>query len=86
MSSPTTSNCVRTARTHSSKVIIERQSKCSDHQAEKYITDAQGEADRFFNADFYFDPKNNKARETDFAEQKKRVNDDWDALRLILPR
>ena len=50
-------------------------------QAEKYITDAQGEADRFFNADFYFDPKDNKAREADFAEQKKRVNDDWDAAK-----
>ena len=50
-------------------------------QAEKYITDAQGEADRFFDADFYFDPKNNKARETDFAAQKKRVNDDWDAAK-----
>jgi hypothetical protein len=50
-------------------------------QAEKYITDAQGEADRYFNADFYFDPKDNDARKVDFAAQKKRVNDDWDAAR-----
>ena len=50
-------------------------------QAEKYITDAQGEADRFFDADFYFNPRDNDARTTDFAEQKKRVNDDWDAAK-----
>ena len=50
-------------------------------QAEKYITDAQGEADRFFDADFYFNPRDNDARATDFAAQKKRVNDDWAAAK-----
>ena len=52
-------------------------------QAEKYITDAQGEADRFFNADFYFDPKNNKARVNDFAEQKQ-PDRDWETLLMAL--
>ena len=43
-------------------------------EAEKYIAQVQGEADRYFQTDFYFDPTGNTAKEKQFADQKARVS------------
>ena len=59
----------------------------ADMRANKYLQDIQGTADRRFDANFYFDPIGNIAREEDWTEssnlasyeqQRETVNQDWE--------
>lgn len=47
-------------------------------RADKYLSDVQNTPDRFFNADFYFNPTGDKARVNAYSEQAKTVSEDWE--------
>ena len=49
----------------------------ADARANKYLDDVQKTADRYFDADFYFNPTGNIARSSDYTAQAKNVADDW---------
>jgi hypothetical protein len=53
----------------------------ADLRANQYLTDIQKMQDQYFNADFYFNPVGNKAREADYLNQAKMVSEDWEAAK-----
>ena len=53
----------------------------AEAKAKLYLDEINKADDRYFNADFYFNPSGNKSREADFIEQAKTVSEDWEAAK-----
>jgi|TARA_R100000482_G_scaffold69632_1_gene26279 hypothetical protein len=54
-------------------------------RSEGFLDQLKDTADRGFNADFYFDPKGDDARVSEYAKQKEEVASDWDKARFGTP-
>lgn len=50
-------------------------------KANQYLNQLRNSPDRFFDANFYFNPTGNKAREAKYAEQANTINSDWEAAK-----
>lgn len=50
-------------------------------RSKAYLDQLKASGERFFNADFYFNPTGDKARESDYAQQAKTVAEDWQAAK-----
>jgi len=53
----------------------------ADIRSKQYIDQLKSTPGRYFDADFYFNPTGNKAREADYATQKSTVEADWEAAK-----
>ena len=50
-------------------------------RANQYLDQIKANNDRYFNADFYFNPTGDKARQTMYANQAQSVAQDWEAAK-----
>lgn len=50
-------------------------------RAEEYLTQVQNTEDRRFNADFYFNPTGNSAKEQNYTQQKTDVESAWESAK-----
>lgn len=53
----------------------------ADLRAKQYLDAIKNTGDRYFDPNFYFNPRGNQAKATDYALQSKTVSDDWDAAK-----
>jgi len=53
----------------------------ADLKANQYIEELRKTPERYFNAEFYFNPSGDKAREGAYATQAQTVNADWEAAK-----
>ena len=58
--------------------IVNATSQVADIRARKYLDDLRGESARGFDPTFYFNPTGDAGRATQYAEQSKVVNEDWE--------
>ena len=58
--------------------IVNATSQVADIRARKYLDDLRGESARGFDPTFYFNPTGDAGRATQYAEQSKIVNEDWE--------
>jgi len=53
-------------------------SRIANLRSEDFLKNVQNTADRYFNADFYFNPTGDKARVDAYSQQAQAVADDWE--------
>ena len=61
--------------------ILDAVKVVADTRAELYIEELRKTPERYFNAEFYFNPSGDKAREGAYATQAQTVNADWEAAK-----
>jgi hypothetical protein len=53
-------------------------SQVANLRADQFLAEVQNTPDRYFNADFYFNPTGDKARTDAYSQQSQAVADDWE--------
>jgi len=61
--------------------MVNAVSQIAQLRADKYLDQLKQTGDRYFDADFYFNPTGNKAAESRYAEQADTVAKDWEAAK-----
>ena len=61
--------------------ILNATNQVANLRAQAYLDQLKASSDRYFNADFYFNPAGDKARASNYAEQASTVASDWDAAK-----
>lgn len=61
--------------------ILNATNQVANLRAQMYLDQLKSSSDRYFNADFYFNPAGDKARTSNYAEQASTVASDWDAAK-----
>ena len=61
--------------------MVNAVSQIAQLRADKYLDQLKQTGDRYFDADFYFNPTGNKAAESRYADQANTVAKDWEAAK-----
>jgi hypothetical protein len=61
--------------------MVNAATQIANLRAQSYLDQLKSTSDRYFNADFYFNPSGDKARESQYAEQARTVSEDWEAAK-----
>jgi hypothetical protein len=61
--------------------LLNATSQVANLRSEMYLDQLKSSSDRYFNADFYFNPTGDKARTSNYAEQASTVASDWEAAK-----
>ena len=61
--------------------LVNAATQVANLRAQAYLDQLKSSSDRYFNADFYFNPTGDKARQSQYTAQSAAVNADWESAK-----